>query len=59
MEFSPEIHTSSVEYTTRYLNMGFQMVTLGADGGFMSTKATTDLAAVREGGGVQALRTES
>lgn len=56
---APGIHTSSVEYATRYLKMGFQMVTLGADGGFMSAKATADLATAREDGGVQALRTES
>ena len=36
---APGIHTSSVEYTTRYLKMGFQMVTLGGDRGFMGARA--------------------
>jgi len=56
---APGIHTGSVEYATHYLKMGFRMVTLGADSGFMSAKATADLAAAREAGGVQALRPEA
>jgi 4-hydroxy-2-oxoheptanedioate aldolase len=43
------IHTSSVEYTQRYLSGGFQFATLGSDGGFMSRAAAEDLRAVRVG----------
>lgn len=43
------IHTSSVEYTQRYLSGGFQFATLGSDGGFMSRAAAEDLRAVRAG----------
>ncbi len=53
---APGIHTGSVEYTSRYLKMGFQMVTLGADRGFLAAKASSDLAAARENTGVQALQ---
>jgi 4-hydroxy-2-oxoheptanedioate aldolase len=53
---APGIHTGSVEYTSRYLKMGFQMVTLGADRGFLAAKASSDLAAARENAGVQALQ---
>ena len=53
---APGIHTGGVEYTNRYLKMGFQMVTLGADRGFMSAKAAADLAAARDAAGVQPLR---
>jgi 4-hydroxy-2-oxoheptanedioate aldolase len=42
------IHTSSVDYTRRYLAAGFNMVTLGSDAGFMMRAATQDLAQVRE-----------
>lgn len=41
------IHTSSLEYTRKYLAAGFQMVTLGSDAGFMMRAAAEDLAAVR------------
>lgn len=44
---APGIHTGSVEFTTRWLQAGFQMVTLGADRAFMSRQAAADLAAVR------------
>ena len=53
---APGIHTGSVEYTSCYLKMGFQMVTLGADRGFLAAKAASDLAAAREHTGVQALQ---
>ncbi len=52
------IHTSSVEYASRYLKMGFQMVTLSADRTFMSVKAATDLAVTRDATGIQPLRPE-
>ena len=52
---APGIHTGSVEYTTRYLQQGFQMVTLGADRGFMGAKAAADLVAAREGAGVSSV----
>jgi 4-hydroxy-2-oxoheptanedioate aldolase len=45
---APGIHTGSVEYTTKYLQLGCQMVTLGADAGFMTAGAAADLAAVRD-----------
>ncbi len=42
------IHTSSVQYTRRFLDMGFQFVTLGTDSGFMQRAALADLRAVRD-----------
>jgi len=42
------IHTSSVEYTRRYLAAGFQFVTLGSDSGFMGRAANEDLRAARD-----------
>ncbi|MSQ42043.1 MAG: 2,4-dihydroxyhept-2-ene-1,7-dioic acid aldolase [Dehalococcoidia bacterium] len=53
---APGIHTGSVAFTTRYLQMGFQMVTLGTDRGFMSARASADLAAVRLAAGVEPQR---
>jgi 4-hydroxy-2-oxoheptanedioate aldolase len=41
------IHTSSLEYTQRYLKAGFNFVTLGTDSGFMLRAAGQDLAAAR------------
>src|SRR5690606_8883244 len=41
------IHPGSVEYATKYLQLGCQMVTLGADAGFMTAKARSDLDSVR------------
>ena len=43
------IHTSSVEYTRRYLDLGFNFVALGSDARFMAKAATADLAAIRSG----------
>lgn len=43
------IHTSSLQYTRRYLAAGFNLVTLGSDAGFMMRAAAEDLAAVRTG----------
>lgn len=42
------IHTWSEAYTRRYLQQGFQFVTLGADSGFMARMATAELQAVRK-----------
>ena len=42
------IHTSSLEYTRRYLAAGFNFVTLGTDSGFMMRAASADLAAARD-----------
>lgn len=42
------IHTWSEAYTRRYLEQGFQFVTLGTDSGFMARMATADLRAVRK-----------
>lgn len=41
------IHTSSVEFTRRYLDLGFNLVTLGSDARFMVKAAIADLTAVR------------
>ena len=41
------IHTGSLDYTKRYLDFGFNFVTLGSDLGFMVRAAAGDLAAVR------------
>jgi 4-hydroxy-2-oxoheptanedioate aldolase len=41
------IHTSSLEYTQRYLKAGFNFVTLGSDTGFMMRAAGEELAAAR------------
>lgn len=41
------IHTSSLAYTERYLNMGFNLVTLGTDAGWMIAGAARELAAAR------------
>ena len=41
------IHTSSLEYTQRYLKAGFNFVTLGTDSGFMMSAAGRELAAAR------------
>jgi 4-hydroxy-2-oxoheptanedioate aldolase len=43
------IHTSSVEYTRKYLSGGFQFATLGSDSGFMGRAAGEDLRAARDG----------
>ena len=41
------IHTSSVKFTQRYLDLGFNLVTLGSDLRFMARAAAADLAEVR------------
>lgn len=41
------IHTSSLEYTQRYLEQGFNMITLGSDGGWLMAGAARELAAAR------------
>ena len=41
------IHTSSVRFTRRYLELGFNLITLGSDLRFMARAATADLAEVR------------
>ncbi|MEE8421535.1 MAG: aldolase/citrate lyase family protein [Dehalococcoidia bacterium] len=52
---APGMHTGSAEYTSRWLKMGFQLVTLGADRAFMAAKAAADLRAVREETAVEAI----
>ncbi len=47
------IHTGSLEYTTRYLQQGFNLVTLGSDSGFMGRLAYRELRAAREDTGVK------
>lgn len=49
------IHTNSAAQTAEYLRMGFQMVTLGSDRGFMRSRAESELAAAREAAGVAPL----
>ncbi len=41
------IHTSSLEFTCRYLEQGFNFVNLGTDSGFMARAAVADLKAAR------------
>ncbi len=53
------IHTGSVEYTNRYLEQGFHMVTLGADSGFMGRMARQELKAARQGSDVEKVDSES
>ncbi len=43
------IHTGSLEYTRRYLDQGFHMVTLGSDSGFMARLARMELNEARSG----------
>jgi 4-hydroxy-2-oxoheptanedioate aldolase len=45
---APGAHTGSLEFTTKWLDAGFQMVTLGSDLGFMRQAAGQQLAAARE-----------
>lgn len=42
------IHTGSLDYTQRYLEQGFNMVTLGTDGAFMARLAAQELAAAKK-----------
>ena len=42
------IHTSSMQYTQRYLEQGFQFVTLGSDSGWLSRGAYRDLSEIRK-----------
>ena len=50
---APGAHTSSLEYTTKWLDAGFQMVTLGADVAFMLRTAKAELGSAREQSSVQ------
>ena len=50
---APGMHTSGLEFTTKWLKAGFQMVTLGSELGAMRAKAASDLAAARGDAGVQ------
>jgi len=45
------IHTGSAEFAQCWLDAGFQMVTLGTDGGFMARAARADLRALTGGAG--------
>lgn len=47
------IQTGSVEFTKRYLDQGFHMVTLGSDAAFMARLARKELKLVKEGGETQ------
>lgn len=52
------IHTGSVEYSKRYLEQGFHMVTLGQDSGFMTRLARRELAQVRKDTGAEKIDTK-
>ena len=43
------IHTGSIEYTQKYLELGFNFVTLGSDAGHMTKHAARELAEARGG----------
>ena len=45
------IHTSAMKYTQRYVEQGFQFVTLGADSGWMARSAFKDLREIRDTAG--------
>ena len=49
------IHTSSLEYTQKYLELGFHFVTLGSESGHMMKNAAKELSAAR---GTQAVERE-
>jgi 4-hydroxy-2-oxoheptanedioate aldolase len=53
------IQTGSLEFTQRYLNQGFHMVTLGSDSAFMMRLARQELRAAREGGNAKPSESES
>ena len=42
------IHTGSLDYTKRYLEQGFNLVTLGTDSAFMARLAAKELADAKE-----------
>ena len=42
------IHTNGLDYTKRYLEQGFNIVTLGTDSGFMSRMAAKELAVTKQ-----------
>ena len=41
------MHTSSLEYTKKYLDLGFYMVMLGSETAFMMRTASKELAAAK------------
>ena len=41
------IHTGGIEYTQKYLELGFNFVTLGSESGHMTKNAAKELAAAR------------
>lgn len=47
------IHTGSLEFTKRYLEQGFNLVTLGSDAGFMARLARQELVAARADTGTE------
>ena len=49
---APGMHTSSLEFSLKWLRAGFQMVTLGQDMSFMRAKAAAELATARADTGV-------
>ena len=49
------IHTDSLDYSKRYLKMGFNLVTLGTDSGFMARLARQELRSARGDAGVAAV----
>jgi 4-hydroxy-2-oxoheptanedioate aldolase len=53
------IQTASVEFTRRYINQGFHMVTLGSDRGWMERMARQELAEVRRDTGTESTEKDS
>jgi|TARA_Y100000310_G_C20679507_1_gene815079 4-hydroxy-2-oxoheptanedioate aldolase len=49
------IYTGSLEYTTRYLQQGFNMVSLGPDAGFLMRLAIQELRAARDNASIEAI----
>ena len=43
------IHTGGIKYTQKYLELGFNFVTLGSDSGHMTKNAAKELAEARGG----------
>lgn len=50
------IHTGSAEYAARMINMGFGLVTVGSDNGFLAAGARNAIKSTRNGAGEKAAR---
>jgi 4-hydroxy-2-oxoheptanedioate aldolase len=56
---APGMHTGSLEFTKKWLEAGFQMVTLGSDAGLHARQGGADLAAARGDTGVPKVEPEA